>query len=92
MNQHVGSNFDDFLAEEGILSETQAVAWKRVITFQITQLMAEQNISKTDMAEKMQTSRAAIDRLLDTDNASATLQTLEKAAIALGKQLRIELV
>jgi antitoxin HicB len=56
------------------------------------QLMAEQNISKTDMAKKMQTSRAAIDRLLDTDNASATLQTLEKAAIALGKQLRIELV
>jgi antitoxin HicB len=92
MNQHVGTNFDDFLAEEGILSETQAVAWKRVITFQITQLMAKQNISKTDMAEKMQTSRAAIDRLLDTDNASATLQTLEKAAIALGKQLRIELV
>jgi antitoxin HicB len=92
MNQHIGSNFDDFLAEEGILAETQAVAWKRVITFQITQLMAEQNISKTDMAEKMQTSRAAIDRLLDTDNASATLQTLEKAAIALGKQLRIELV
>jgi antitoxin HicB len=92
MNQHLGSNFDDFLAEEGILAETQAVAWKRVITFQITQIMAEQNISKTDMAEKMQTSRAAIDRLLDTDNASATLQTLEKAAIALGKQLRIELV
>jgi antitoxin HicB len=92
MNQHLGSNFDDFLAEEGILAETQAVAWKRVITFQITQLMAEQNISKTDMAAKMQTSRAAIDRLLDTDNASATLQTLEKAAIALGKQLRIELV
>jgi antitoxin HicB len=92
MNQHIGSNFDDFLAEEGILAETQAVAWKRVITFQITQLMAEQNISKTDMAEKMQTSRAAIDRLLDTENASATLQTLEKAAIALGKQLRIELV
>ncbi len=92
MNQHIGSNFDDFLAEEGILVETQAVAWKRVITFQITQLMTEQNISKTEMAEKMQTSRAAIDRLLDSDNASATLQTLEKAAIALGKQLRIELV
>jgi antitoxin HicB len=92
MNQHLGSNFDDFLAEEGILAETQAVAWKRVITFQITQLMAEQNISKTDMAEKMQTSRAAIDRLLDSDNASATLQTLEKAAIALGKNLRVELV
>jgi antitoxin HicB len=92
MNQHLGSNFDDFLAEEGILAETRAVAWKRVITFQITQLMAEQNISKTEMAEKMQTSRAAIDRLLDSDNASATLQTLEKAAIALGKNLRVELV
>jgi antitoxin HicB len=92
MNQHLGSNFDDFLAEKGILAETQAVAWKRVVTFQITQLMAEQNISKTEMAEKMQTSHAAIDRLLDTNNTSATLQTLEKAAIVLGKQLRIELV
>lgn len=92
MNQHMGSNFDDFLLEEGILAETEAIAWKRVIAFQIAQLMAEQNLSKTAMAEQMQTSRAAVDRLLDEKNGAATLQTLEKAAIVLGKRLRIELV
>jgi antitoxin HicB len=92
MNQHIGSNFDDFLAAEGMLAETEAIAWKRVIAFQITQLMAEQNLSKTAMAEQMQTSRAAVDRLLDENNGAATLQTLEKAALVLGKRLRIELV
>lgn len=92
MNQHIGSNFDDFLAAEGMLVETEAIAWKRVIAFQITQLMAEQNLSKTAMAEQMQTSRAAVDRLLDENNGAATLQTLEKAALVLGKRLRIELV
>jgi antitoxin HicB len=92
MSQYIGSNFDDFLAEEGVLAETEAIAWKRVIAFQIAQLMAEQNLSKTAMAEQMQTSRAAVDRLLDEKNGAATLQTLEKAAIVLGKRLRIELV
>ena len=92
MNKHVGSNFDDFLESEGILADVESVAWKRVITFQIEQLMEEQQLSKTIMAERMQTSRAAIDRLLDSNNGSATLQTLEKAAIVLGKRLRIELI
>lgn len=63
-----------------------------IAAFQIAKLMAEQNISKTAMAEQMQTSRAAVDRLLDENNGAATLQTLEKAAIVLGKRLRIELV
>ena len=92
MNRHIGSNFDDFLEDEGMLAETEAIAWKRVIAFQIAKLMAEKNISKTAMAEQMQTSRAAVDRLLDENNGAATLQTLEKAAIVLGKRLRIELV
>jgi antitoxin HicB len=92
MNQHIGSNFDDFLEEEGILAEVEMVAWKRVIAFQIAELMAEQNLSKTAMAERMQTSRAALDRLLDENNGSATLHTLEQAAKVLGKRLRIELV
>jgi antitoxin HicB len=92
MNQHIGSDFDDFLAEEGVLAETEAIAWKRVIAFQIMQLMDEQKLSKTAMAAQMQTSRAAVDRLLDEKNGAATLQTLEKAAIVLGKRLRIELV
>jgi antitoxin HicB len=88
----IGSDFDDFLAEEGVLAETEAIAWKRVIAFQIMQLMDEQKLSKTAMAAQMQTSRAAVDRLLDEKNGAATLQTLEKAAIVLGKRLRIELV
>jgi antitoxin HicB len=92
MSKRIGSNFDDFLESEGILAEVESVAWKRVISFQIEQLMEEQKLSKTTMAERMHTSRAAIDRLLDSNNGSATLQTLEKAAIVLGKRLRIEFI
>lgn len=90
--RYVGSNFDDFLAEEGMLAEAEAVATKRVLAFQIAQLMKEQNITKTEMAERMDTSRTAVDRLLDPDNDSATLQTLERAALALGMRLQVALV
>lgn len=90
--QYLGSSFDDFLAEEGLLVEAESVAVKRVIAFQITQLMQEQNISKSAMARRMKTSRAALDRLLDPENQSVTLQTLEKAAQALGKRLQIAVV
>lgn len=93
MNEnHLGSNLDDFLAEEGLLAEAEAVAWKRVIAFQIAQLMQEQNMSKTEIARRMQTSRASVDRLLDPENESATLITLEKAALALGKRLQVAIV
>jgi DNA-binding Xre family transcriptional regulator len=89
--QYLGSNFDDFLAEEGLLAEAEAVAIKRVIAFQIAQLMKEKKLSKTAMAKRMKTSRAALDRLLDPAK-STTLQTLERAALALGKRLRFVLV
>jgi hypothetical protein len=89
-NQHVGSSFDDFLQEEGLLADTESVAIKRVIAFQISRLMKEEGISKSEMARRMKTSRSALDRLLDPDNDSVTLQTLEYAAQALGKRLRIE--
>jgi antitoxin HicB len=89
---HLGSNFDDFLEEEGILAEVETTAMKRVLAFQIAQLMEEKNLSKTEMAKRMNTSRTALDRLLDPQNDSATLQTLERAALALGKRLHIELV
>jgi DNA-binding Xre family transcriptional regulator len=93
MNEkHLGSSLDDFLAEEGLLADAEAVAWKRVIAFQIGKLMEEQSISKTEMAQRMNTSRAAIDRLLDPENESATLATLEKAALAVGKRLQVALV
>lgn len=90
--EHLGSDFDDFLAEEGILAEAEAVAIKRVIAYQVAQLMDEQNLTKTEMAERMKTSRAALNRLLDPGNKSVTLQTLESAALALEKRLRVEFV
>lgn len=90
-NKHSGSSFDDFLEEEGLRAEAEAAAIKRVITFQIEQEMKQANLSKTAMAEKMRTSRTALDRLLDPANVSVTLQTLERAALALGKSLKIEL-
>jgi antitoxin HicB len=90
--KHLGSDFDDFLAEEGLLAEVEAVAVKRVIAYQIAELMKEINITKTAMARRMRTSRAALERLLDPTNESVTLYTLERAALALGKRLRIEFV
>jgi DNA-binding Xre family transcriptional regulator len=90
MNPHVGSSFDDFLAEEGLLADAESVAIKRVIAFQISQLMEDEGISKTEMARRMKTSRSSLERLLDPENDSVTLQTLEHAAQALGKRLRIE--
>ena len=91
-NDHIGSNFDDFLEEEGLLAESEAVAIKRVLAYQIAQLMEQQKLTKTAMAERMQTSRASLNRLLDPGNESATLQTLERAALALGKKLHVEFV
>jgi antitoxin HicB len=90
--QHLGSSLDDFLAEEGQLAEAEAVASKRVLAFQIAKLMAEQQLSKAELARRMSTSRAAVDRLLDYNSESATLITLEKAAAALGRRLHIALV
>ena len=90
-NRHVGSRFDDFLAEEAMLDEAAAVAVKRVIAWQIEQEMAAQKLTKTAMAKKMHASRAALNRLLDETDTSLTLTTLASAAAALGKQLRFEL-
>lgn len=93
MNEnYIGSDFDDFLSEEGLLEEAEATAVKRVLSYQISQLMVTQNISKTEMARRMQTSRAALERLLDPENCSVTLQTMEKAARSLGKRLRLTLL
>ena len=90
--QHLGDTLDSFLEEEGLLAEAEAIAIKRVIAYQISLLMDEQNLSKAEMARRMQTSRAAVNRLLDPNNESATLSTLEKAAFALGKRLQVALV
>lgn len=89
--KHLGSNFDDFLKEENLYEQVQAVAIKRVITYQIAQEMKKKKLTKTAMANRMKTSRAALERLLDPDNASITLFTLERAASALGKKLTVQL-
>ena len=90
-HKYIGSNFDDFLAEEGLLAETETVAVKRVIAYQVEQMMKEQNLTKTEMSRRMNTSRAALERLLDPANQSITLQTLERASKALGRRLQITL-
>jgi len=91
-NPHVGSSLDDFLKEEGILEQTRATALKEVIAWQAQQAMRKKRISKVEMAGRMNTSRAALDRLLDPGNASVTLHTLCLAPQAVGRDLRIELV
>ncbi len=91
-NRHAGSSFDDFLEEEGLLAETEAVAIKRVIAFQLEQEMKARNLTKAALARRMNTSRAALDRLLDPENPSVTLLTLENAALALNKTLAIQMV
>lgn len=90
--QNIGSSFDDFLLEEGMLEEAAAIAVKRVIAWQIAQAMKGQKMTKTSLAEKMRTSRASLNRLLDENDASLTLTTLTSAAAALGKKIKIELV
>ncbi len=90
-NKHLGSSFDEFLEQEGLRADTEAVAIKRVIAYQIEMEMERVKLSKSAMAAKMHTSRPALSRLLDPNNPSVTLQTLERAAMALGKSLRIEL-
>jgi len=89
--KHIGSNFDDFLRDERLLDKAEAVAVKRVIAFQIEREMQRRKLSKTAMAGRMKTSRAALERLLDPTNTSITLSTLERAALALGKKLKVEL-
>ena len=92
-NKHIGSDFDDFLREEGLLESSQAAAVKKIIAFQIKEIMRKKNITKKEMTERMHMkSRIQLDRLLDPDNPSVTLLTLEKAANALGKRLKVQLV
>jgi antitoxin HicB len=88
---HVGSSFDSFLAEQDLLDEVNAVAQKQVLALQIAAAMKRRRISKSDLAKRMRTSRSALDRLLDPNNPSVTLATMDRAASALGKRLRIRL-
>lgn len=91
-NKHTGSSFDSWLEEEGIYEEVTSVAIKRVLARQVSDAMREQSLSKSAMALRMATSRSSLDRLLDPQNDAVSLQTLTKAAQAVGRTLRLELV
>ena len=91
-NKAIGSSFDDFLAEEGISEEVEAGAIKKIIAYQLLEAIKKERLTKTALAVQLDTSRAAVNRLLDPDNESITLLTLKKAANVLGKKLRLELV
>ncbi len=93
MNENtIGSDFDNFLTEEGLLEDVENVAVKRVLAFQIKEMMEVQKLTKAEMARRMRTSRAALERLLDPENRSVTLNTMDKAARSLGKRLRLTLM
>ena len=89
--RNIGSSIDDFLQEESLLESSTAVALKRVIAWQIDQEMKAQKLTKTELAKRMHTSRAALNRLLDENDASLTLTTLASAAAALGKKVNLQL-
>ncbi|MCF5665099.1 helix-turn-helix domain-containing protein [Pseudomonas marginalis] len=92
MNKHIGSNFDDFLNDDGLIEEVSAGALKRVIAWQLAEAMKAQKISKKALAERMHTSRTAVDRALDQNDAGMTLATLASAARALGQRVEVRLV
>ena len=89
---NIGSSVDSWLREEGIYEEVSEGAIKRVLARQVEAAMKEKHFSKAEMARRMRTSRAALDRLLDPDYESVTLSTLRKAATAVGREVRLELV
>ena len=89
--EHIGSDFDDFLKQDGLLAQCEAGALKRVVAWQIEREMKRLKMSRTKLASRMKTNRAALDRLLARDESSVTLQLLEQAALALGRKLKIEL-
>ena len=90
--KNIGASLDSLLREDGIYEEVSAAAIKRVLARQLEAAMREKHFSKAEMARRMQTSRAALDRLLDPDSEAVTLSTLRKAATAVGRELRLELV
>lgn len=90
-NKHLGSSFDEFLRSEGLYEEVTTLAWKRVLSWEVTEAMKKRGISKSEMAKRMGTSRSQLERLLDPGNPNVLLDTVQKAASAVGKQLTIGL-
>ena len=90
--KNIGSSFDEFLQDEGIYEEVTTAAVKRVLVRQLETAMEEKDLSKTEMARQMKTSRTALNRLLDPENEAVTLDTLQRAAAVVGRKVRVELV
>ena len=91
-NEAIGSGLDDLLKEDGVLNQAQAEAAKRVIAWQVQRMMENQHISKAQLARDLETSRGAVDRILDSENTSMTLKSLGAIADLFGKRLEINLV
>jgi hypothetical protein len=91
-NPDRGSSFEDFLKEEGILDASNAIAVKRVLAWQIEEAMRTQHITKSAMAARMRTSRSQLERLLDPEKTGVSLETMQRAAAVVGRELRIELI
>ena len=90
-NKNIGGSLDDFLAEDGLLDETEELAIKEILADQIRVAMKEEGLTKSAMAARMRTSRQALDRLLDPNNTGVTLHTMQNAARALGRRLTLSL-
>lgn len=91
-NPRIGSSFESFLEEDGIRAEVQDLAQKRVLAWQLEQVMKESGIKKVEMARRMHTSRAQVERVFDPTNNKVQLDTLQRAARAVGRTLKLELV
>jgi DNA-binding Xre family transcriptional regulator len=91
-NPHRGGDFQDFLAEEGIQPEVEALAMKKAIALQLQRILEEEQISKSQLAARMKTSRTALDRILDANAPSLTIATIAKVAAALGRRVDFRLV
>ncbi len=91
-SKHIGQAFDQFLQEEGIYEEVQLMAIKKTISHQIKMLMSKENIKKSELAQRMGTSRSSLERLLREESSNVTLNTINKAALVLGKRVDISLV
>ena len=91
-NPNMGSSFDDFLKDEGVYEEVTAQSIKRVLAWQLQEAMTAKGMTKSEMANLMDTSRSQLDRILDPENVKLQLDTLYKAATVLGREVRVELI
>jgi antitoxin HicB len=91
-NPHIGSSLDDFLKQEGLFEDATNHAVKRILAWQVERAMQEQGMTKVEMARRMGTSRAHLDRLLDPENDKVQLDTVQRAAAAVGRRVKLELV